>query len=208
MTVIGVLFFKRIKSGRIKKNRDRLERQFKECILAVGTSLRAGYSVENAFRDSQGDMIRMFGGEAFIVNELTIIRRGLVMNISLEDLLSDLAERSGSRHIGQFAHVFEIAKKNGGNMTEVIRNSAELIGRDIDAGAEMETVLSGRKMEQNIMKIVPFLIVIYINISNRGYFDGLYGNFRGILIMTGCLAVYIVAFIIGEKILAGLEKDM
>ena len=208
MTVIGVLFFKRIKAGRIKKNRDRLERQFKECILAVGTSLRAGYSVENAFRDSQGDMIRMFGGEAFIVNELTIIRRGLVMNISLEELLSDLAERSGSRHIGQFAQVFEIAKKNGGNMTEVIRNSAELIGRDIDAAAEMETVLSGRKMEQNIMKIVPFLIVIYINISNRGYFDGLYGNLRGILIMTGCLAVYIAAFIIGEKILTGLEKEM
>ncbi len=208
MVPVGIFFFSRLKERKIKKNKNKLEREFKECILAVGTSMRAGYAVENAFRDSVSDMGRMFGDDSFIVQELTIIRRGLVMNITLEELLADLAVRSGSAHIEQFAQVFEIAKKSGGNMADVIKRSAYLIGRDIDAVSEMETVLSGRKMEQNIMKIVPFLIVIYIDISNKGYFDGLYGNIKGILIMTGCLAAYIAAYILGERILASIEREM
>lgn len=153
-------------------------------------------------------MVRMFGSEAFIVEELSLIRRGLVLNTPLEDMLTKLAERSGSRYIEQFSRVFEIAKRSGGNMSEVIRSSAELIGRDIDAKAEMETVLSGRRMEQNIMKIVPFVIVIYIDISNKGYFDSLYGNMKGIIIMTVCLGIYIAAYFMGDKVIGKLETEI
>ncbi len=208
MIAVGVLFYRRQRSRRIRKNREVLEKQFKECILGVGTLLRAGYAVENAFRESEGDMVRMFGADSLIVNEIDMLRRGLVMNIPLEELLKDLAFRSGSPHIDQFAQVFEIAKKSGGNMAEIIRSSAEMIGRDIDARSEMETVISGRRMEQNIMKIVPFAIVMYIDFSNRGYFAGLYGNLRGAAIMTGCLAVYIAAYFIGDRILEKLEKQV
>ncbi|MBR6908676.1 MAG: type II secretion system F family protein [Lachnospiraceae bacterium] len=208
MTLAGVFLYRKLRDRKIKKNRETLERQFKECILSVSTSIRAGYAVENAFRESEDDMKRMFGKESFIVTELSVIRRGLIMNIPLETILYNLAERSGSQHIEQFAQVFEIAKRSGGNMSEVIRSSAELIGRDIDARTEMQTVLSGRKMEQNIMKAVPFAIVIYIDFSNKGYFDGLYGNLRGVAIMTGCLAVYLAGYFMGDKILGKLEKEM
>ena len=130
------------------------------------------------------------------------------MNVPLENILLDMAERSGSTHIEQFARVFEIANRSGGKIAEIIRTSAELISRDIDARTEMQTVLSGRRLEQNIMKIVPFGIVIYIDIGNRGYFDSLYGNLRGIAIMTGCLAVYVTGFVLGERILGKLEREM
>lgn len=208
LSVFGVMFYRKLKASNIKKNRENLEKQFKECILSVSTAIRAGYSVENAFRESESDMKRMFGEESFIVRELSVMRRGLVMNVPLENILLDMAERSGSTHIEQFARVFEIANRSGGKIAEIIRTSAELISRDIDARTEMQTVLSGRRLEQNIMKIVPFGIVIYIDIGNKGYFDSLYGNLRGIAIMTGCLAVYVTGFVLGERILGKLEREM
>ena len=208
MAVPGVLFYLGKKKERIKKNKEKLEEEFKECITSVATSMRAGYAVENAFRESETDMIRIYGKDADIVTELTLIRRGLVMNIPLEKLLESFSERSGSEHIEQFSQVFAIAKKSGGNMPEIIRTSAEVISRQIDVRAEMRTVLSGRRMEQNIMKIVPFAIVLYIGFSNKGYFDSLYGNLNGIMIMSGCLAVYVFAYFLGDKILGKIEKEM
>ncbi|MBR1861388.1 MAG: hypothetical protein IJ796_05975 [Lachnospiraceae bacterium] len=53
MIPVGVFFYKKLKIKRIKSNKDKLERQFKECILSVSIAIKAGYAVENAFRESK-----------------------------------------------------------------------------------------------------------------------------------------------------------
>lgn len=186
--------------------RERLAGQFRECILAVASSLQAGYSVENAFLECEQDMEQMFGQEALICVELRLIRRGLAINISLEELLADLGERSGCDEIAQFGEVFSIAKRNGGNMAEIIGSSSELIGRNIDLRRELEVLLGGKRMELMIMKLMPFFVLLYVGSANEGYFDMLYHNGKGILIMTGCLAVYIAAYAVGEIVVEGIWK--
>jgi tight adherence protein B len=205
---VGVFFFKKQLKSKKKKCVDKLTVEFKECIMSVSTALKAGYAVENAFIESLGDMKLLYGEKSLIYSELELIRRGLIINITLEELLEDLAERSGSGEIRQFARIFSIAKRNGGNIPEIIRTSSELIGQKIETTQEIRTVLSGRRMEQNIMKIMPFGILTYIGISYPGYFDSLYHNLKGILIMTICLAIYIFAYVTGDKILERIEKEM
>ena len=63
-----------------------------------------------------------------------------------------------------------------------------------------------KKMEQNIMKLMPFGILAYVGVSSPGYFDPLYGNLTGIALMTGLLTIYLVACFMGDKILSGLEE--
>lgn len=205
---LGYLFYRELRRKQILRNQRELEKQFKENIMSVAAVLKAGYSAENAFKESRQDMVRMFGEKALIVKEVETIIGGLKMNVPLEKLLEDLAYRSGSSHIDRFAQVFEIAKKNGGNMAEVIKSAAQLIGRDVDIRAEADTILGGKRLELGIMRVVPFALIGYIGISNPGYLDSLYGNPKGVLIMTGCLAVYIVAYRLGEKIMEALENSM
>ena len=50
------------------------------------------------------------------------------------------------------------------------------------------------------MNLIPFLIMAYLQLTSAGFFDVLYGNPAGIVIMTGCLAVYLAAFLLSEKI--------
>lgn len=207
LLIVGVFFYKQLRRRSINKQVDILELQFKECILSVAALLKAGYAVENAFRESERDMKMLFGENSIMVNELEVIRRGLIMNIPLEELLYDFAYRSGSEHIDQFAQVFSIASKSGGDMTEVIRTSAELISRDIESRQEIKSVLSGRRMEQNIMKVMPFAIILYVGLTSKGYFDRLYGNITGIMVMSGCLAVYMLAYFLGDKILSKIESE-
>lgn len=208
MSIVGFFFYKKRKKEVIRKKKDELERQFRDCILSVAASIKAGYAVENAFKECESDMAMMYGDKSAIVTELSLIRRGLISNVPLEDLLNNLAERSGIASIKQFSEVFAIAKRGGGNMAEIMNSTAGLISGQVDLRAEISSVLSGRKMEQNIMKLMPFAIVLYIGITSAGYFDSLYGNIQGVFIMSGCLGIYILSYFLGEKILLRLEREM
>lgn len=208
LSAIGILAFRQIEKGKAQKMREELSAQFRECILSVATLLQAGYSVENAFMQCGPDMALMYGEEAMICKELNYITRGLKINISLEELLGDLAERSGCEEIDQFAQIFALAKRNGGNMAEIIRRSAHQIGQQIELKQEMQILLGGKRMELMIMKMMPFGILLYIDLGNRGYFDALYHNLSGTAIMTGCLGVYLGAYLLGERIMKGITAQM
>lgn len=204
---IGAIFFREIRRSRGERAREELTVQFRECILAVSTLLGAGYSVENAFLECGQDMALMYGQDALICGELKVLRRGLHINIPLEELLADFGERSGCEEIVQFAEVFAIAKRSGGNLAEIIKSSAELIGRRAEVKREIETLLSGRRMELNIMKLMPFAILVYIGTANPGYFNILYAGWYGRLIMTGCLIAYIGAYLLGELVIRRMRRE-
>lgn len=201
LSAVGILLFFRIAEKKGKKSREELASQFRECILAVSTALQAGYSAENAFIECRQDMALMYGETGAIVGELDIVRRGLTINIPLEELLTDMADRSGCEEIAQFAQVFSIVKRSGGNMAEIIKSSADRIGRQIQLKQELGAMLGGKRMEFGIMKAMPFGILLYIDLSNPGYFAPLYHNPAGAAVMTLCLAVYLGAYMLGERIM-------
>lgn len=208
LVVVGILYFRTETHKKLVKAREELTVQFKECIQSVAANMKAGYAVENAFMESRSDMKLLYGESSLIYLELEGIRRGLVINITLEEMLESLADRSGSDDIRQFAQVFAIAKRGGGNLSEVIQTTVELIGKKIDARKEIQTILSGRRLEQTIMKLMPFGILLYIGCSYPGYFDRLYHNWQGVAIMTICLLVYLLAYVMGDRILQKIEREM
>lgn len=205
---IGCLTVRFLQEQKGESVRMELAEQFKECILSVSASLQAGYAVENAFLESREDMLSLYGDRSYIYEELERIRRGLAVNISLEELLLDFGERSGCGEILQFAQLFSIAKRGGGSIPEMIRTSANLIGQKLTAKQEIQTMLSGRKMEQNIMRVMPFGILLYVGSAYPGYFDSLYHNLAGAAVMSLCLIFYLLAIVVGEKVFQGIWKQM
>lgn len=208
MSAIGVYCFCSIRRKKIERTKEELTVQFRECILSVSASLQAGYAVENAFRESRQDMAMLYGEEALICEELDYIRRGLAINIVLEELLAGLAERSGCQEIREFVQIFILAKRNGGSMPDIIKGSAVMIGQKMELRQEIAVMLSGKQMEQNIMKGMPFGILLYIGLANRGYFDVLYHNWQGVALMTGCLGIYLLAYVMGERVMDKIRLEM
>lgn len=207
LSPVGFFSFRTLCAKKSEKEKEELTAQFRECILAVSTSLQAGYSAENSFVECIEDMKLMYGEDSMICSELEMIRRGMNINISLEELLQDMAGRSGCDEISEFAQIFSLAKRSGGNMAEIIRNSAVLIGRRIELRQELRLLLAGKRMELNIMKVMPFGILLYISFSTPGYFDPLYHNAFGVAVMTGCLAVYLAAYVMSEAVMSGMEVE-
>ena len=143
----------------------------------------------------------MFGKGSLMLAELRLMVRRLDNNEQLEDILKDLAKRSGADDIRDFADIFQIAKRSGGNMRGVIANTASIISGKQEVRREIETVVSEKKLEQKIMRYIPFIIMVYISLTSEHYFERLYHNILGWTVMTAGLAVYFAACRLSDKIL-------
>lgn len=200
LTPMLFLFLKEKKKDLAGKRRQELGIEFKDMILAVSANQKAGYSIENAFRESYRDMEMLYGAEAVICLEMRYVIAGLDNNVVLEKLIYNLGQRSSLPDIIQFADVFYIAKRSGGNMTDILAKTAAVIEQKTETDKEIQVMISARKMEQKIMNMVPFLIIFYVSSTSRGFFDVLYHNVIGIMIMTVCLGFYMAAYLLSRRI--------
>lgn len=183
-----------------KKRRDELKGQFKDAINSVSTNQKAGYSIENSFRECYHDMVLLYGVRSNICKEIDYIRKGLDNNIVIEQMLIDFGRRSGVDDIRQFGEIFAIAKRSGGNLTEMIETTSKMIEEKNDVEQEIKVMISSRKMEANVMSLVPFLMILYMKVTSEGFFDSLYHNLSGVVIMTACLVIYVSAYLLSSKI--------
>lgn len=197
----AVLSLKAKKEQLCQRRKQRLEIEFRDAILSVSSNLQTGYSLENAFQEAYNEISLLYGKQSLMACELSLLLRRLSNNEQLEDILLNLAKRSGVQDIRDFADIFQIAKRGGGNMQAIIANTAEIIGDKQAVRLEIDTVMSEKKLEQTIMRYIPFFIIFYISITSKGYFEGLYHNIIGQLIMTAALIVYVLACRLSDKIL-------
>jgi tight adherence protein B len=183
-----------------KKRKKELNIQFKDAISSLSSALSAGYSIENAFVEAYDDLLLIYSKEALITKELYYILRKLEVNETIENLLEDLAKRSGDEDIKSFTEVFSTAKRSGGNFISIIDMTTNSISEKIDVKREIEVILSDKKLEQKIMNVIPILIILYVGSTSQGFFDSLYKNVLGVIIMTICLGIYGLAYLLGRKI--------
>lgn len=200
MIPAGLYFLTLLSSRKEKEKRQRLRNEFKEAILSVAANLRAGYAVENAFRETLQEMKMLYGAEAAIYREFYKIVQGLANRISIEVLMGQFAKRVKLSEIQEFADIFAIAKRSGGNLTEIIYETAGTIGEKIEVEKEIQVLTAAKRMEQNVMSLIPFGIVLYVSATSAGYFDVLYTTPAGRAVMTACFGVYAAAYVLGRKI--------
>lgn len=197
---IGVYVYQSNQVNRKMKRIQKLETEFKDCILSVSANLRAGYSIENAFLESQKDIFILYGKDSLIAKELRHIQKGISNNRPLESILQEFGERSNNVRIKEFGEVFCIARKSGGNLPEIIQATVQVICEEIAIKQDIEVTISGRILEQKIMNVIPFVLALYIELTNPGYFEVLYHNITGYVVMTVCLTVYVSAYLLSIKI--------
>ncbi len=201
MFPLSIPWFIMQKERKQKKENHDLGIQFKDAMMSVLAAEKAGYSIENSFSEAIHDMQILYGKGAPICKELQRIQQGIRNSITIEAMLAELGKRTDNRDIEEFAGVFSVAKRSGGNMAETIERCIDVIGKRMDVESEIDVMIAAKRMEAQIMEVVPFGIMAYVGVTNPGFFDSLYGNPLGIIIMTICLVIYIVAYVFTQKII-------
>lgn len=194
--------FFRFISDYLKFKRDsRIKQEFLDFINSISASLSTGYSLENSISESELTIQNIYGKDSIISNEINIMKRKLLLNIPVEKLFEELAERTDIEEIISFSEILIISKKSGGDIISIIKNTVTAIRNNISVAEEINTSISARKFEQLIMIAMPLLIFVYIDFTQPGFFSPLYHNIVGIFISSICLCIYLFAICLSRKIL-------
>ena len=199
----GAWLFLKVKREECRKKRLLvMQSEFLSGMQFVSTALQAGYAMENAFREAEAELGRIYGPSAFIRMEMRYLNSQVRLTVPLEGLLLDLGDRTQAEDIMNFAEVFSVARRSGGDMISIVRNTVSQIRQKSETRSEIETMLSGKRMEQRLMSLIPLFILGYVGVTSPGFFDGMYHTAAGVIIMTILLLVYAAAYIWGEKIMS------
>lgn len=197
--VCGVAFIPMRTKQVIKKRQQKLTTQFRGLLDALSTSIGAGKNMFDAFASAADDLAVQFSADADIVQEVQIIRMGINNNIPIENLLLNFAERSGLEDIYNFANVFATCYKKGGNIKEVIKNTAAIIGDKIEIQMELETMVSGQKSEQNIMLVMPVIFIVLMKSMGGDLID--LQSPVGIMSVSASIVIFVASYFVSKKIL-------
>jgi tight adherence protein B len=195
------LFLKRKTVQEQKKRKERLQRQFISGMQSASGALVAGYSMERALKSAGEDMDRLYGKDADFSIELTQMNQKISMNMPVEQVLYEFAQRSGCEDICNFAEIFQYAKRSGGNISEIIRNTVSLMQEKADIMAEISNAVAAKQAEQKLMNILLPGILLFITLGSPEYVSSLYHTPVGILVMSVCLVGYLFAIYWSERLL-------
>lgn len=189
------------KDSFLAKRRRLYAKEFEEGIEALSAAVSAGYSMEHAVGEALRDLRMVHGKDNSMMEELHEMTVQMSMNQSVEYLFWKLAQESGIADAASFADVFSAAKRTGGNLVEIMEQTAQTMEEKEAVNREIEVLLAGKKYEQQIMSMIPFGIIVYIRAGSPGYLDTLYHSLSGICIMTLCLVIYGMSIYLGNKVL-------
>ena len=121
-------------------------------------------------------------------------------NVDVEDILEDFGKRSGIGDIESFANVFRICYRKGGNIKDTIRNTHAVLSDKMELAEDIETVVTGAKNEQNIMVVMPILLIGMIKMMSED-FAANFTTVTGILSTTFAIGMFVAAYFIGKVVL-------
>lgn len=197
----GFFYVHNKKKELIQERKWQLNLEFRDGLASVSAALNVGYSVENAFAQAVTDLSLMYSPDSLILCEFKGIVHKIHMNRTVEEILKNLADRSGIEDIINFAEVFITAKRTGGDIVKIIRSTGNTIGDKIEIKREILTMITAKKFESNIMNLIPFCMILYLQVFSRGFLDPLYHNLFGILFMSILLVIYYLVSKITKKII-------
>ncbi len=183
-----------------KRIKQKFYGELQDYLQALATFLKAGYSVENAIRQGREELKSQYGEGARIMQDTEKLIRKLEFNLSIEIALKSWAKDIELEEVSQFVTVFSEAKRLGGDSVEITKKTIRHICEKMEVKREIELVLTAKKMEFQVMSMIPIGILVYMKWSFPQFLDVLYQNVFGVIMMTLCLGGYGVAYLWGRRI--------
>jgi tight adherence protein B len=131
-----------------------------DALMNVSNSLRAGFSLHQAFEMVQREM-----GNP-ISQEFRLLNQELRFGVSMQDALNHLLERMPSEDLDLVATAIIISRDVGGNLTEVFENIAATIRSRHRLYGKIKALTAQGKWQAGLICSLPPLLGLAINYVN------------------------------------------
>ncbi len=184
-----------------EEEKAKLHLAFRDALLYLRNALNAGYSPESSMREAVKGLEGLYSANERICREFHYMISQMETGHSMEEAWSDFGERSRVEDIRQFAAVFSVVKRTGGELGGVLRQTGEVLQEKVELQRELRTVIAAKEMEFRVMCMIPYGILLYLRVFAPAMTDALYHQNFGEIFMWCVLLAYEGIKFWGESII-------
>ena len=178
-----------------------LAEQFKDFLFILSTSIGTGRGMRDAIGEAIPGIVGIYGENAILSSELKNMHKR--MSIGNEEdvtVLNDFAKRSASEDIVDFMIIYSTCKTTGASLVDALNKAASVIIDKMTIENEIRTMANRKKNESIILFVMPFIVVLFLNLFSPEYIAPLYESYIGRVIMTMVVAADIFIYSVMQKI--------
>ena len=168
-----------------------------QLVTALGTmsnALRAGFSINQAFESV------VETGDKPITQEFSVFLQQLRVGMSFEDALASLDRRVGSDDLTLVCTSIDIARRTGGNLTEIFDRISDTIRSRMRIERRVRTLTAQGRMQGMIVTAMPFLLGIAMLVLKPDVMRPFLFSLRGAICVAIVLALVTVGWLVIRKI--------
>ncbi len=177
-----------------ERRRAKFNEQLVEALGTMSNALRAGFSINQAFEsviESGNDPIRQ---------EFSVLLQQLRVGMSFDDALASLDRRVGSDDLTLVCTAIDIARKTGGNLTEIFDRISDTIRGRMRIERRVRTLTAQGRMQGIVVSLMPIVLGVAMTVMKPGLMMPFLTSLTGILCVLGALALVICGWLLIRKI--------
>lgn len=184
----------------LEKRQKALQNQFMDFLETLTTSLAAGNTMHGAIINARGDLLNQYSENEMIIVELSEIISGMDNGKTMEEMLQSFGARSDNEDILNFSNVISNCYRLGGNFSDVVRHTREIIGDKVAVADEITTKISSNKLQHNAMCIMPIVLVAMLKFTSPDFASNL-SSVLGVVVTTVAIGIFVASYFWGQKII-------
>jgi tight adherence protein B len=196
---IGVVFFliPRIALRVLRKRRLRkFNIQLEEALGVVSSSLKAGFSINQALDEVAGQNLHP------VSVEFRLLTQEIRLGVPLEQALENMNRRLGSDDFELVATAILTARQTGGELTGTLERVASLIRERVKIANKVHALTAVGRLQAIVISAMPFFLKYMMTRLHPSLMHEFFRSPAGMLSVVGVVVLDILGFLWIRKITA------
>lgn len=177
------------------RRRAQFNEQLPEALSTMSNALRAGFSINQAF-ESVVDT-----GDKPISEEFQILMKQLSIGMSFDEALESMSERVGSDDLTLVTTAILIARKTGGNVTEIFDNIGKTIRERMKVERKVKSLTAQGRLQGAVVTAMPFLLGLGMTVMKPKLMIPFFCSLVGVAAIIATLSLMVVGWLLIRKII-------
>jgi len=179
--------------------RDRRRRRFNlqlvDALSHMSNALRAGFSINQSFETV------VQNGENPIAQEFEVLLQQLRLGMGFHEAMQSLEQRVGSEDLTLVITTIDIARKTGGNLTEVFDRISLTIRERMRIENRVRTLTAQGRLQGIVVGTMPILLAIILTVIKPGMMLPFYQSRAGVISIAAVILMLVCGGLLIRKII-------
>ena len=172
----------------------KFDEQLTEALGTMSNALRAGFSMSQAFESvAEADMHP-------ISDEFALLLQQMRVGMSFDDALASLEKRVASDDLSLVITSIDIARKTGGNLTEIFDRISETIRGRMRIERKVRTLTAQGRLQGIVVSLMPFLLCVVMTVMKPGLMIPFLTSVSGIARLSVASVMVLAGWLVIRKI--------